>query len=230
MVSQVAHRPEMVYATNAGLHNKTEKILKQIAEKKDWSLENSKLENWKMKSIYLAAAGTMGSVTAWIPPFFSYLNGTPSSYSYSGALMGSGIFMMKILNSAGEKSRVSHLSNQLKEIVASYKQDKDSPSSKVIAEKLEKIIKTVNAYTESRSYSEYCLAATLMLTGVAGIAAERSYLPESLKAAALMVGLAGTTTFSLCHHMYKGQDLQKVSQKVNECLRMLEQQKQPTEV
>lgn len=68
------------------------------------------------------------------------------------------------------------------------------------------------------------------MTGVAGIAEEKSYLPESVKAAALMMGLAGTATFSLCHQMYKGQDLQKVSQKVNECLKMLEQQKQPREV
>jgi hypothetical protein len=220
----------MVCASNPGLHNKTEKILKQIAEKKDWSLENSQLENWKMKSIYLAAAGTMGSAMASMPPFFSYLNGTPTSYSHSNALIFSGLNMLTILNSAGEKSRVTHLSNQLKEIVAGYKQDRDSPNSKAIAEKLEKIIKTANAYTESRSYIEYCLAATFTLTGVAGIAAENSYLPEGLKAAALLVGLAGTTTFSLYHHMYKGQDLQKVSQKVNECLKLLEQQKQPTDV
>lgn len=229
MVNQVAHRPEIVYATNAELHSKTEKILTQIAEKKDWSLENSKLENWKIKSIYIAAAGAMGSAMAWMPPFFSYLNGTPTSYSYSGAMFGSGVGMMNILNSASEKNRVSRLSNQLEEVVASYKQDKD-PNSKAIAEKLEKIIKTANAYIEFRGYGEFCLAATLMVTGAAGIAAENSYLPESLKTAAFMVGITGTTTLSLCHHMYKGQDLQEVSQKVNECLKMLEQQKQPREV
>jgi hypothetical protein len=231
MVTQVAHRSEMVYPTNAELHSKTENILTQITKKKDWSLENSQLENWEIKSIYLAGAGIMGSVAAWsIPSSVGYiLRGTPSPYSYSNAMLLTGFGMMNLLNSAEDKNRVSHLSNELKGIAASYKQDKD-PTSQVIAEKLEKIIKTANAYIESRSYGEYGLASTLILTGAAGMAAESGYLPESLKAAAFVVGITGTTTLSFCHHMYKGQGLQKVSQRVNECLKMLEQQKHPREV
>jgi hypothetical protein len=110
------------------------------------------------------------------------------------------------------------------ECVSVYKQDKDSPNSKAIAEKLEKAIKTANAYTKSRSYSEYCLAATL--TGFVGIAAERNHLPESLKTVAFMAGLIGTAALSLYHHIYKSQDIQQVNQSVNECLKMLEKQKE----
>lgn len=232
MISQVGSGLEVLrnHAANIELHTKTENLLKQITEKSNWTLENGKLANWQIKSIYLGAAGTMGLAAALIPPIFSYLNGTPSPYSSSCAILGSGICMMNALSSTGEDRRVTHLSNQLKEIVAVYKQDMDSPSSKAIVKKLEKIIKTANAYTESRSYSECCLVATLIGTGFVGIAAENSYLPERLKTIALVGGLAKTAALSFFHHMYKSQDLQKVSQNVNECLKILEKQKEQTTV
>jgi hypothetical protein len=223
MVNQIAYRPEMIYATNE-LHRSTEETLKKVVEKKDWTLEG--LENWKLKSIQLTIV-TIGGVLAGY--WAQFTSSTPVPF-YSVAMMvaSSAAGCALISNSGALRStRFEHLSN----LVAIYKKDADPSNNKVIAEKLEKIIKKANTYITSRNYSEYCLGATLLVENALGawsVSSESNYLPETLRTAALMMGLAGTATFALCHHIYKSQDLQKISQKVNECLKILEQQK-PTE-
>ena len=51
--------------------------------------------------------------------------------------------------------------HEIKPIVASYKQDTASPDNKVLAKKLESIIKTANAYTKSKNKCELGFAGSL---------------------------------------------------------------------
>jgi hypothetical protein len=233
MFNQVTHRPEMVYAINEKLHNETEGVLKTIETSKNWTLDKRKYENWQIKAAYLGGAVALGlgarlALNSMIP-VFDYLNpfigyhhpAEPIPFPVVGTF--SGAFMVGLLVSEPERRRVTQLSNRLNQLVVKHKLDTNR-LSKNLAEKLEIIVKTANAYTKSRTLSEYCLTATLLATGLAGSLPD--YLPQSLSPIVFAAGLAGTAAISLHHHMYKRQDLQRVSQNVNDCLKILEQQKE----
>ncbi len=199
----------------------TKKLLNQIIENGNLTLAKDKAPAWQKKAIDYGSAGITGLATAAVVAFFTHLNGSPQGSFIFPMMLGSG---SQILRFGADKLRFP-LRNRLQTIITNFKNNTNQNGIE-IANKLETIKKAAINYALFSSYDDVCLGATLLASAASVRLGEMDYLPKGVSVALLATGIVGTAALSRYQYMNKGLELQKVnqkvSQKVDECLKMLE--------
>ncbi len=147
---------------DAYFRNKTEKLLEEIKEIQNWTLEGRKLSGTSHEGAVVISTmigGVFGALGAFIPCFFNGSYAAPMPWFCAA----------QSLMSCVELDRNTQVvaSHKLNKMANWYKQNAGSQDRQNLAKGLEAIVKTATEYTSSRNAPEAIASFTLFGIAIA---------------------------------------------------------------